>query len=306
MLVPLLLEAKMALAGNQLLIVGNDVNTKPKLAIADVTNPSSPIVLGTLILNTPNTGKAISVAVKGNKVVVGIEGDSDLHISIVDISNASAPVERGSLNVTGVPTEVKMSADGHYAFVTDNTTNILRVVDVSDSTNPVQVTSVPLPSRAIALTTLDNTIYVAGGYSVLAVDMSIPVSPVLKGSYTAPCGVPNGLYGITAVKDSVHGGDIIYVGDQSAGLVVLKTKDTQAPQIFITDPTFSATYSTASGSINLGGGALDNVGVVRVTWTNSRGGGGNATGTGSWVVSGITLQPGANVLTVTAFDQAGN
>ncbi len=26
----------------------------------------------------------------------------------------------------------------------------------------------------------------------------------------------------------------------------------------------------------------------------------------SWFVSGITLQPGTNVLTVTAFDQAGN
>ena len=57
--------------------------------------------------------------------------------------------------------------------------------------------------------------------------------------------------------------------------------------------------------MSLGGSASDNKGVTRVTWSNSRGGRGRQ-GTGSWFVSGISLQLGTNVLTVTAFDQAGN
>ncbi len=48
------------------------------------------------------------------------------------------------------------------------------------------------------------------------------------------------------------------------------------------------------------------VGVTQVTWANSRGGGGTASGTTSWTASGIVLKRGNNVLTVTAKDAAGN
>src|SRR4029077_15104378 len=54
------------------------------------------------------------------------------------------------------------------------------------------------------------------------------------------------------------------------------------------------------------GTAADNVGVTQVTWANSRGGSGIATGTTSWSASGIALQAGTNVVTVTARDAAGN
>jgi len=43
-----------------------------------------------------------------------------------------------------------------------------------------------------------------------------------------------------------------------------------------------------------------------VTWTNSRGGSGFATGTTLWSIPNIALLPGTNVLTVTASDAALN
>ena len=46
--------------------------------------------------------------------------------------------------------------------------------------------------------------------------------------------------------------------------------------------------------------------MTQVTWANNRGGSGTATGTTSWSASGIVLQSGSNVLTVTARDAAGN
>src|SRR5207244_12352178 len=82
--------------------------------------------------------------------------------------------------------------------------------------------------------------------------------------------------------------------------------DTTPPSVTITSPTSNATYSTSSSSLMLGGTTADNVGVTQVTWTNSRGGSGTATGTTSWTASGIVLQLGTNVLTVTAQDAAGN
>lgn len=84
------------------------------------------------------------------------------------------------------------------------------------------------------------------------------------------------------------------------------SSDTQAPAVTITSPTSNSTFSTGSGSLNLGGFATDNVGVTNVTWTNSRGGSGSASGTSTWSISGIGLQSGANILTVRAQDAAGN
>ena len=81
--------------------------------------------------------------------------------------------------------------------------------------------------------------------------------------------------------------------------------DTTAPTVTITSPTSNPTYNTSSSSLNIGGTAKDNAGVMQVTWSNDRGGGGMANGTTNWTVNGIGLQAGPNVITVMAQDAAG-
>jgi hypothetical protein len=83
--------------------------------------------------------------------------------------------------------------------------------------------------------------------------------------------------------------------------------DAIPPTVAITAPTSGATYSTSNPLLRLEGTASDNVGVTQVTWANNNvGSSGTATGTTSWTASGIVLRLGANVLTVTASDAAGN
>src|SRR2546429_130554 len=82
--------------------------------------------------------------------------------------------------------------------------------------------------------------------------------------------------------------------------------DTIPPTLAITSPTGNAAYTTSNPLLTLGGTSSDNTGVTQVTWANDRSGGGTASGTTSWVASGIALQFGANVVTVTARDAAGN
>ena len=84
------------------------------------------------------------------------------------------------------------------------------------------------------------------------------------------------------------------------------TAEMIAPVITITSPTTAATFTTSSATLSLGGTASDNVAVTQVTWTNDRGGSGTANGTTSWSANDVILQPGVNVLTVTASDAAGN
>ncbi len=82
--------------------------------------------------------------------------------------------------------------------------------------------------------------------------------------------------------------------------------DTTPPSITITSPTSNPTYPTTSGTVTLGGDASDSIGVTLVTWVNDRGGSGTASGTTSWSIGSVSLQSGANVITVTARDAAGN
>jgi hypothetical protein len=84
------------------------------------------------------------------------------------------------------------------------------------------------------------------------------------------------------------------------------TTDTTAPTVSISTPTTGSTYSTTQSTINLTGIASDNSAVSQVTWVNSLGGSGVASGTTSWAISNIALQSGTNVITVTAVDAAGN
>jgi hypothetical protein len=82
--------------------------------------------------------------------------------------------------------------------------------------------------------------------------------------------------------------------------------DLITPTVAITLPTTAATYATTQESLNLSGTAEDNLGVTQVSWSNDRGGSGLAQGTTNWTISGLSLAIGANVITVTARDAAGN
>jgi hypothetical protein len=88
--------------------------------------------------------------------------------------------------------------------------------------------------------------------------------------------------------------------------ILTVTYDATPPTVSITTPTSGATYTATSSPLTVGGTASDNIGVTQVTWSNSAGGSGTATGTTSWTASGIALQSGTNVITVTALDAASN
>jgi hypothetical protein len=81
--------------------------------------------------------------------------------------------------------------------------------------------------------------------------------------------------------------------------------DKTLPSIKITSPTSTGSYSTTKSSVALAGTASDNVGVTKVTWVNSSGTSGTASGTTAWSFS-TRLPTGINVITVTATDAAGN
>ncbi len=81
--------------------------------------------------------------------------------------------------------------------------------------------------------------------------------------------------------------------------------DSTAPALRITIPTTSGAWATDRAFVTIGGSASDNVGVREVAWTSDRGGSGEATGTRTWLAA-IPLVRGINIITVRAYDAAGN
>ena len=82
--------------------------------------------------------------------------------------------------------------------------------------------------------------------------------------------------------------------------------DTSPPNISLTTPTSGTSLTTSNATVNLSGRAADNTAVTLITWANDRGGIGTASGTTSWAINGIPLQAGLNVISITAYDAAGN
>jgi hypothetical protein len=95
-------------------------------------------------------------------------------------------------------------------------------------------------------------------------------------------------------------------GNVGTDVLTVTKSDSEAPVVSITAPTAAATYTTPLESLPLSGTATDAVGVTQVTWVSDRGVGGTAAGTSTWSIAGVALKAGANVITVTALDAAGN
>jgi predicted secreted protein len=120
--------------------------------------------------------------------------------------------------------------------------------------------------------------------------------------YISGAGTTGGSYSVTArASDSV-----LTASQTFTWVMTAPAGDTTRPTATITTPTSGTTHTMTSSTMSMGGTASDNVGVTQVTWATDRGFSGVAGGTTNWSVSGISLVSGANVITVTAVDAAGN
>lgn len=85
------------------------------VGFVDITNPMSPVALGTLAL----TGEPTSVAVKGDFALVGVNTSADFvnvsgHLEVVDIETQTSV---RSIDLGGQPDSVAVSPDGTYAVI---------------------------------------------------------------------------------------------------------------------------------------------------------------------------------------------
>src|SRR5262249_36557233 len=98
-----------AISGNYAYVANNG---SQMLQIVDVSTPSSPQVLGSLIV----AGNPIAVAVAGRYVYLLYQFSTTL--DVIDVSNPSNPVSVGLVATGNLPQSIALS--GRYAYVVNN------------------------------------------------------------------------------------------------------------------------------------------------------------------------------------------
>jgi len=240
-------------------------------------------------------------------------------VQVASPSSSPGPGQTVSQRLTGLTAGAQynvavtaMDAGGRESACSSIASAVARADFALNPTGTVNFGSVSLGSFAEQTVTVSNT---GGGTVSGAASVGAPFSIVSGSPFTL-----GGVGASQAIKvrftptttTTVSTTLTIAAGGSTASDIVTGSgsgADTTLPTVTITSPTSSGTYTTTTttgSSLMLKGIASDNVGVTQVTWVNSRGGSGTATGTSSWATNAIALQIGSNTLTVTARDAAGS
>lgn len=154
----------------------------PNFSVIDVTNPASPISIGSLTLS----GTPTNIAVSGNFVYISSTNNSQ-ELQIIDVSNASAPFVAGVYNAPG-------TADANGVYVNGTTVYLVRVnssadefaiVDAATPSLPVTVGSLNLGANGNEVVVSDSFAYVASNadsQELQVINITAPAFPTLAGS----------------------------------------------------------------------------------------------------------------------------
>jgi hypothetical protein len=120
-----------------------------------------------------------------------------------------------------------IAISGNYAYMLHRWEG-LKIIDISDPSNPTFKSSCDMPGGTFKVTLSGNYAYVASGSSGLKIiDISNPSNPTLKGSYNTPS-----FAGWVAIS-----GDYAYVANGDSGLLIIDITDPA-------NPTFKSSYDT--------------------------------------------------------------
>lgn len=217
------------------------------LFVVDISDPENPVYIARYFIGDGFFGGFPDIAIQENYAYLTVWGEGDLHI--VDISNPSDPVGISTLDLPGYGTGIFLSE--HYAHIANHDSSLyvidildpynpqligeystsspltdvyisedyayisgnwcgLEVLDVSDPTAPTKIGEYgDFYAREISVD--GDLAYMAGGFMLNILDISIPQSPSLISSLSSDygassvfvannlvylgCGLPNSRYG---------------------------------------------------------------------------------------------------------------
>ena len=164
--------------GRYAYVVGNAANSQ--LEIFDVSNPASPVQVGTLT-TLGSSPASRNIYVQGRYAYMDNYNTTDAFI-IVDVSNPTAPVVVNGAGLS-IPSCYALKVQGRYAYVIGS--NGLNIVDVSNPASPSIVSTLGIGGTAQEVFVQGRYVYTTGpGNVVNIIDVTYPSAPVLVGTIT--------------------------------------------------------------------------------------------------------------------------
>lgn len=229
---------KIDVAGNYVYLVRLDGN--PDFVVIDVSNPASPVQVGSLSLN----GTPRNIVVSGSYAYVA-SADNSQELQIVNISNPAAPSLVGSLNLSRRANAFGVDIVGSTVYLSRDGSNRdeLYVIDVSNPSAPNLQGSVNLGTDA-------NEVIVLGSYAYIASDSDSQELQVINVSNPA---VPS-LVGSLALTGGDNGETITGVGST----IILGRLGGDVHTISVSSPSAPALLGTYNVGANVRDVALGN------------------------------------------------
>lgn len=223
---------------------------------------------------------------------------SDCGIIVMDARN----LHNTSINKL-MPTSVNIVdvvSVNNYVYAISESGDVL-TYDISDINKIIELPFISLNKqvRSKASACNNDFLFVPGksnGYNRLdIIDISNPYSIKAVADYVCP----------SHVWDLVADDKYIYMIGNS-GLDIVKFRDNINPNVSLLNHDVSLGAQVYENTVSIYGLANDNELIQGLYWSNDRGGSGVALGTTEWSIPEINLELGTNIITVTAYDAAGN
>ncbi len=215
------------------------VATGSGLQIIDISNPSSPAIVSSIINGVTNAifDDARSIAISGTYALITSYWDSKL--VVVNISDPLNPVVAARISngyqgaLLSFPQFIHVS--GQYAYITNLGNNTVEILDISSPANPFHVGTASDGVAGIALKS-PRSVYVKDNYTYVActesssievIDVSNPASPKHAGRLTDGAG---GALLTQVGSISIQGNYAYAVGIGSSSLEVIDITNRAAPK----------------------------------------------------------------------------
>ncbi len=214
------------------------LGTGQRIALLDISNPAMPRVIGK---TQTFPGIVVDFAISGGLAYVA---DDEAGLRIVDVSDPANPAFAGFYSIPRIALHDEVNtlmydnvasvavAQGH-AYVAEYQFG-LRVVNIADPSNPVEVGFYDTPGDAHGVAVAGDTAYVADfDHGVRVVNIADAARPVESGH----CDTPGEAQSLEVA------GDTVYLAGGSAGMLVVNIADPTHPLLVGRFPTHGYTQS---------------------------------------------------------------
>mgnify|MGYP002387827030 CR=1 FL=1 len=195
-----------------------------RLALLDISNPAMPLIIGK---TQTFAGIVVDFVISGGLAYVA---DDEAGLRIVDVTDPTNPAFAGYYSIPRIALHdevnslkydnvASVAVDQEHAYVAEYQFG-LRVVNIADPSNPVEVGFYDTPGDAHGVAVAGDTAYVADfDHGVRVVNIADPARPVERGH----CDTPGEAQSLAVA------GDYVYVAGGSAGMLVVNIADPSHP-----------------------------------------------------------------------------